>query len=310
MAAQPALESPDPGTLLNGERKVLELIATGASLDTSLDTLCRVIDEQSGLQSSIFLLDKTGERLTFAAGPGLPDGWRAAVASFPVTRTACGAAVTRHAQIVSADIAADPLYAGYYEAADAAGIRAVWSTPFFSQHDRPLGTFAVYSNEVAPPSPFSLGLVARATALASIAVEHHLTEQELRKSEIRFSRAFYANPALQTITSLSDGRFTYVNDAFVRTLGYSRAETVGQTALGVGLYADPNAQPRMLQLLREGRAREVELKARTKSGEIRTMIVSSQQVEVLGEDCILGMAIDTTGRKRAEEALAASEQRW
>src|SRR5919106_2891237 len=310
MTAQPALESPDRGTLLYGERQVLELIATGASLDTSLDTLCRVIDEQSGLQSSIFLLDKTGERLTFAAGPHLPESWRAAVASFPVTRTACGAAVTRREQIVSADIAADPLYAGYYEAADAAGIRAVWSTPFFSQHGWPLGTFAVYSSDVGHPSPHNLKLVSRATHLASIAVDHHLTEQELRESEIRFSRAFYANPALLTITSLSDGRFTHVNDAFVRTLGYSRAEAVGQTALAVGLYADSQDRPRMLQLLREGGAREVDLKARTKSGEIRTMIVSSEQVEVLGEDYILGMAIDTTGRKRAEEALAASEQRW
>ncbi len=56
MKAESALESPDPGTLLGGERRVLELIATGAPLETVLDALCRVIDEQSGLQSSIFLL--------------------------------------------------------------------------------------------------------------------------------------------------------------------------------------------------------------------------------------------------------------
>src|SRR5918992_1370715 len=87
MAAQPALESPDPGTLLYGERQVLELIATGASLETSLDALCRIIDEQSGLRSSILLWERAGDGLTRPAGPHLPEGWRAAIASVPVTRS-------------------------------------------------------------------------------------------------------------------------------------------------------------------------------------------------------------------------------
>src|SRR5436853_4887796 len=116
MKAESALQSADPGTLLGRERKVLELIAMGAPLGTVLDALCRVIDEQSGLRSSIFLLDGAGERLSLTAGPHLPDGWRQTVASFPLTVTACGAAVTRREQIVSADLAADPLYAGFHDA--------------------------------------------------------------------------------------------------------------------------------------------------------------------------------------------------
>ncbi len=80
MNAESALESADTGTLLVGERKVLELIATGAPLEMVLDALCRVIDEQSGLRSSIFLLDAAGDHLALAAGPHLPDVWRAAAA--------------------------------------------------------------------------------------------------------------------------------------------------------------------------------------------------------------------------------------
>jgi signal transduction histidine kinase len=182
MNAQSALESPDPGTLLSGERKVLELIATGARLETILDTLCRVIDEQSSLMSSIFLLDGAGERLTLTAGPHVPDALRAVVASFPVTVTACGAAVTRREQIISPDIASDPLYTGFHDAAHMANIRAVWSTPFFSRHDRPLGTFAVYSRVTGPPSPRNLELVSHATHLASIAVERKRAEHALAES--------------------------------------------------------------------------------------------------------------------------------
>jgi len=175
--------SPQDRTILDGEHHILELIATGAGLHDVLDALCRVIDAQSGRRSSIFLLDRTGERLTLAAGPQLPPAWRALVRSFPITETACGAAVTRREQIVSPDIGADPSYGGYQEGAKAAGLRAVWSTPFFSKHGHPLGTFAVYSSVPGRPDEAQLRLVDRATRLASIAVERHQTEQGLRESE-------------------------------------------------------------------------------------------------------------------------------
>jgi PAS domain-containing protein len=214
-------------SLLNGERGVLELIAADAPLPDVLDALCRVIDEQSGLRSSIFLLDHTRERLTLAAGPRLPDVWRARVASFPVTTTACGAAVTRREQIISADIAADPLYAGYEDAANAAGFRAVWSTPFFSQAGEALGTFALYSMTSRRPDAAQLELVDHATHLASVAVERHLTEVALRESERRFSVAFYSSPACCTINRFADGHFLYVNDKFEEMFGYSRARRLG-----------------------------------------------------------------------------------
>jgi PAS domain S-box-containing protein len=310
MNAESALESPDPGTLLGGERRTLELIATGAPLETILDALCRVIDEQSGLMSSIFLLDGTGERLALAAGPHLPELLRAAVASFPVTVTACGAAVTRREQIISPDIASDQLYAGFHDVAQRANVRAVWSTPFFSRHDRPLGTFAVYNSVTGRPSRRNLELVSRATHLASIAVEHHRTEQGLRESEIRFSRAFYASPACMLIWSFSDGRFLLVNDAFVRLFGYSRAETLGQSAISLGLYADPEQRPAMVQRLLEGTLHEIEIQGRKKSGETLDLILSMERIELLGEQSVLAIATDITDRKRAEQAVRVSERRW
>jgi signal transduction histidine kinase len=173
------------GSLEQGERRVLELIATGASLTTVLDTLCRVIDAQSNLQSSIFLLDRAREHLVLAAGPHLPDVWCAAVASFPTTRTACGAAVVERRRTISPEIAADPSYEGFHDAAATAGLQAVWSTPFFSTDDRVLGTFAVYSHTKGFPSSDHLRLVDRATHLASVAVERCQTVEALLEREQR-----------------------------------------------------------------------------------------------------------------------------
>jgi PAS domain S-box-containing protein len=309
MATDSVGEPRDVGTLLHGERQVLEMIATGAPLAAVLDALCRVIDDRSGLMSAVFLVDD--KRLTQVAGPHLPDVWRRATSSFPLTPTtsgACGAAVSRREQVIVSDVIADPLFESFQEAARADGIRAAWSTPFYANDRRVLGTFAVVSPTPGPPSERNLQLVDRATHLASIAVERHQTEEGLRESERRFSSAFYVNPACMVITRFADGRFLYVNDKFVTMFGYSRAEAIGQTALGLGLYADPPQQSVLRRLLDKHMARDVEAKARTKSGEILDLLVWMERIQLLGEECMLAIACDVTDRKRAEEALARSER--
>jgi two-component system NarL family sensor kinase len=185
MATSQAGGSPNVDTLAQGERRVLELIATGAPLAVTLDALCRVIDQRSGLMSAVFLVDGDGERLTQVAGPHLPDEWRRATSSLPLTptMTACGAAVSRHEQVIVSDIISDPLFETFREAARAAAIGAAWSTPFYAEKGRVLGTFAVVSPAPGPPSQLHLELVNRATHLASIAVERHQTAEVLRRSE-------------------------------------------------------------------------------------------------------------------------------
>ena len=182
----PTLESPEDGTLLSGERHVLELIATGAALHEVLDALCRVIDEQSGLMSSVYLLDRDARQLTFAAGPGVPEVWRDATRSFAATPTdggACGAAVDSREQVIVPDMLASPRHTHWRDVVLASHLGGVWSTPFFSKDGDVLGTFAVYSHEPGRPDAAQLRLVDRATRLASIAVERHQTEEGLRESE-------------------------------------------------------------------------------------------------------------------------------
>jgi signal transduction histidine kinase len=183
MGTDPIDESQDGHPLLDGERQVLEMIADGAPLAAVLEALCRVIDRRSGLHSSIFVVDADGAHLRLIAGPSLPQIWCRAVRVIPTTATACGAAVTRREQIVSADMLSDPLYRDYREAAQAAGLRAVWSTPFLAKDRRALGTFAVYSERLGGPTETNQRLVERATYLAAIAVERHQTEEGLRESE-------------------------------------------------------------------------------------------------------------------------------
>jgi PAS domain S-box-containing protein len=310
MTLPPITDSAQSGTLLRGERHVLELIATGACLPDVLAALCRVIDEESGLMSSVYLLNGDGRQLTWGAGPHLPEAWHEATRAFVATPTtgACGAAASRREPVVVADIAASPLFTQWRDAARASHLVSVWSTPFFSKDGHVLGTFAMFGHEAVRPDAAQQRLVDHATHLASIAVERQQTEAALRESERRFSTAFYSSPGALSIARVADGRFMYVNDRFVSVLGYSRAELVGQTALGLGLYVDPAQRADVWRLLDEHRAHDFEVKARTKSGETIDLLIWMERIEILGEECVLTVCSDITARKRAEEALAQNER--
>jgi signal transduction histidine kinase len=220
MATDQVSEPPDVGTLHSGERQVLEMIATGAPLATVLDALCRVIDQRSGLMSSVFLVDEDGTRLTQVAGPHLPDELRRAASSVPLTPTAtpCGAAVSRREQVIVSDVSAEPLFEDFRALARANAIGAVWSTPFYARDRRVLGTFAVLSTAPGHPSKLNVHLVERATYLASIAVERHQTEEGLRRSERLLRVVLDALPVGVGVVDLS-GDLILSNPAAQRTWG-------------------------------------------------------------------------------------------
>jgi PAS domain S-box-containing protein len=309
MSTPPVVPPYSDDLLAGGERRVLELIAGGAPLAETLDALCRAIDSSTGLMSAVFLINRDADRLVQAAAPHWPAVFRDATRSFVASppTTACGAAVHRREQVIVVDVAVSPLFAEFRGAALAAGFGSAWSTPFTSKDGQVLGTFAMASSEKGEPSDANQALVARATHLASIAVERHQTEVNLRESERRFATAFYSSPGALTISRHADGRFMYVNDRFVTLFGYSRAEAVGATAHALGLFVDPDPRAHLLQLLEEHRAHAVEIELRTKSGAVLHALVWMDRIEILGEECVLTVLCDITERTRVKQALAQSE---
>jgi PAS domain S-box-containing protein len=305
-------ESRDGGTLLEGERLVLEMIATGAPLAEVLDMLCRIIDQRSGLMSAVFLVDGNGMRLTQAAGPNLPDMWREATTSVPLTAAAgaCGTAVTRREQVIVADVLSDPTYEPFREAARAAGISAAWSTPFFAKDRRVLGTFAVHSFARGLPSAANLELVDRATHLASIAVERSQMEESLRESEERFRQMGAQIREVFWLSSADFSQMLYVSSGYELIWGHS-CESLYREPRSWMAAIHPEDRVRVTAIVEAERDRgfEIEYRVVRPDGSIRWIWDRGFPVHDASARLyrVAGIAEDVTERKRVEEQLRTSE---
>ncbi len=157
----------------------------------------------------------------------------------------------------------------------------------------------------------SKGTVTGLIGIARDITERKRGEEALRESEERFSRAFHSSPAALSISSLEDGRLVEVNTAYLQLTGYSQSEVLGRTSLDLGFWATQDQRMTVVQTLRErGAVRDLETRFRKKSGEVRNVLLSVELIELRAMPCVLGIVQDVTDRKRTEEALRASEERY
>src|SRR6266542_3948233 len=136
-------------------------------------------------------------------------------------------------------------------------------------------------------------------------------EEALRRSEERFHRSFSVSPVAMSLSEAKSGRILDVNERFARVLGYEREELIGRNAVEMDLWVDPEDRRRVAADMKASRPiRERETRLRTKTGEVRHIVGSIEPLEVGDEQVMLSVFRDVTDRKRAEERLRISEERY
>jgi PAS domain S-box-containing protein len=139
--------------------------------------------------------------------------------------------------------------------------------------------------------------------------EQRVAQDALRRSEEKFSKAFHASPDWISITTLDEGLYIDVNEAFLRKTGYELHEVLGRTSIELGIWENPQDRDAIIQKIRkEGGIRNEEVRFRTKAGNIRNLLWSAEQFQFGGERCILSVGRDVTEHKRLEEELRQSQK--
>ena len=109
-------------------------------------------------------------------------------------------------------------------------------------------------------------IVALKTANKTFECERVAQQQlidELRDSETKFAHAFNCNAAILSISTLKEGRYVEVNDAFCQTTGYTRAEVIGKTSRDLNLWESSRQRDQLVAVLqRDGTVRNREISIR------------------------------------------------
>jgi len=131
-------------------------------------------------------------------------------------------------------------------------------------------------------------------------------ELALRNSEEKFVTMFQKNPVPLTLVSLPDSIFTDVNEAFIRSSGYSRDDVIGKKTQDLGIFVYPDEYYRLATEIREkGYVSGMDMHCMTKGGEIKNVLFSSRLVDIHGQPGVISTIEDITELKSAESAMNA-----
>jgi GAF domain-containing protein len=204
--------------LLAGERRLLEMVATGEPLADVLHALCNIAEGTgSGVHCSILLIDSDA-KFHFGAGPSVPPGYAKAVEDVPVVPEAgpCGVAASLKLQVVVDDLVVDPRWQPlpWHAAAVKFGLRSACSTPIFARSGEVLGTFAMYHEQAGSPSPIDQTIIQQFTHIASIAIERAQREAVLKRSEAFLAEAQRLSSTGSFLWRVSTGEMTWSEETY------------------------------------------------------------------------------------------------
>jgi PAS domain S-box-containing protein len=304
--------------LLDGEKRLLEMVASGRSLSDILEVLCRLVETTvDGCYCSIVLLDPSGTKLQEAIAPSIPAEFNDAARGWPLNRLGgpCQTAARDNVPVIMTDVASDTRWRnGWRALAQKHGLRSCWSTPIVSQAGNVMGTFALYQREPGNPSALHLKLIEQFTNIASISIERAQRDDALRRSEARLADA--ERELQQTIDSLPilvatyrpDGSRIFANRTWRDYTGLSLEEAEQISVV------HPDDAERVAQewrtSLAAGAALNTEARLRRADGAYRWHAIHRAQARDESGAIVkmYNVAVDIEERKRAEEALRDSEQ--
>jgi PAS domain S-box-containing protein len=153
-------------------------------------------------------------------------------------------------------------------------------------------------------------LVILNTVLKNQISMRNISEQALKESNEKYSKAFQSSPYSITISRLEDGGYIEVNDTFVSISGFTRKEALSNSTIGLNMWKDINERNSIISALRSGNDVEGrEFQFRKKNGEIMTGLFSAKIIHINKEPYMISCVDDITEHKKAENLLTESEQK-
>jgi PAS domain S-box-containing protein len=307
--------------LAAGEKRLLEMVTSGHSMQGILEALCQFVENMSsGCYCSVVLVDPSGARLEHGAAPSLPDSFVTSIVGRPLNADSgpCAMAAYLNEQVIAADLTTETRWAAdeWCPMALAHGIRACWSTPISSSAGNVLGAFAIYYPEPRMPTPLDQAIIDQFTHIASITVERQRSQEaltsaldEIRTSETKLRQVIDTIPTLAWC-NLADGPNEFLNKRWHEYTGLSPEESHGWGWQAAFHPEDlPSVMEKWRELLVSGEPGEIEARLRRRDGVYRWFLIRVEPFRDETGKIIrwYGTSTDIEVLKQTEEKLREDE---
>jgi PAS domain S-box-containing protein len=222
------------------QKRLLELIALGNSLDSCLSALCDSVSRLNATRACFLLTDARRTTFPRSITPDFPPSFGAGLKDAPINDLCigtCGEAVYRGQQISCSDILNDDRWSREWrDLCVSHGILACHSKPVLGVDGLPLGSLMLCFDEARMPTNWEYQLAEFGTQVASIVFERDRSTLALEKSKEKYRTLFESIDEGFCICEMlfdqkgepQDYRFLEVNPIFEMMTGLKRA--TGKTA--------------------------------------------------------------------------------
>lgn len=136
-------------------------------------------------------------------------------------------------------------------------------------------------------------------------------EKEIKVAKERFEMMYNTIPDAIAFTRLQDGYFVDVNKGFYDYTGYNAKDINGKTTSDIKLWNNPEQRKKLVSNLNEkGYCDNLEITTQCKDGKILSGILSAKIINFDETPHILSIVRDISARKKAEELLKQSEEKY
>ena len=134
-------------------------------------------------------------------------------------------------------------------------------------------------------------------------------EEDLRKSEEKYSMLFNKNVTPALLFKLPEVVIEDVNQAAEKLCGYTRKELIGQSPVELGIINSEDRKHILDEFRAKGSLYGYELSINTKKGETRFVISNINKLQMEEEYFALNTMVDVTEQRLTKEALQLSNER-
>ena len=298
---------------LEGQNKVLELIAKGASAQRTLEQLATLVEDVIDCAfCSVYMLDSNGKVASQAPGENVPIRFLPILDDIVVdpVRDPMGIAALRREPVVISDVRREMRWREFLKCADMMGVRSCWAHPILSQDGITLGVLAVFNYVPALPGKDDDRFMDQISPVARVALEHDRMAIELKQADERLTSLASNLPGVvyqRVVTPEGGIYYTYISEGARDLFGVSPEEILTDPNALFGChspeYADTFRQ-NLLTASRELTMWDVEALITTRDGEQKwTHAIARPCRQPDGSVVWNGIILDMTRIKEASIAL-------